>query len=427
VLSYSLAFVLVSVTAWVADIDDAEAVPAFARKYDMTCNACHTRQPRLNTFGQRFLENGYQLPGTEDGGVTLKRLLGGETNGVTLDDVSNYLAVRVRADVQKADFREATEASDEIDIVFPNVINLFFAGTVTKNISFFLEGEYATQEGHSAALAFERTFMQFSNLFAHQAVNVKIGVFDPSSFYSFPTHRQQLNPIPPDAHSDGFPAEINRIPLLPLAFASKMFGMSRGPGVGGVGGPTGAFNPAGKGVMDTYSGEGEDGLSILPFEPMFYNAPFQTGVSIHGRPFGPNFLYQVGVVQEETAETESSTRWDTYVMLRYDRMAGDYSAFQVSGFYYNSPDSARAALAPPPLGGDIIFSSNVLDWERYGIGARWQYKFLGYLRNGHLGQDRRTCIRQCRGGYFRLGDQSDGYLAGSRLADQSEMDAWRAL
>ena len=27
----------------------------------------------LNTFGARFLENGYQLPGTEDGGITDKK------------------------------------------------------------------------------------------------------------------------------------------------------------------------------------------------------------------------------------------------------------------------------------------------------------------------------------------------------------------
>jgi hypothetical protein len=48
-------------------VESAQAVPAFARKYDVTCNVCHTRQPRLNAYGQRFLENGYQLPGTEDG------------------------------------------------------------------------------------------------------------------------------------------------------------------------------------------------------------------------------------------------------------------------------------------------------------------------------------------------------------------------
>jgi len=57
-------------------------------------------------------------------------------------------------------------------------------------------------------------------------------------------------------------------------------------------------------------------------------------------------------------------------------MWGDYTAFQVSGFYYNAPDAARAALAPPPLAGEIVFSNDTLDWKRYGIGARLQYKYV---------------------------------------------------
>lgn len=352
----------------------ADAVPAFARKYEVTCNACHTRQPRLNSFGQRFLENGYQMPGTEDGGTVKKSLFGGPLNGVTLDKISNYMAIRVRADIQQASFKEETEATDDVDIIVPNVINIFFAGTATKNISFFLEGEYATQEGHGGGLIFERAFLAFSNLGGQQIANIKVGEFDPSAMYSFPTHRQQINPIPPNAHTDGFPPEINRAPLLPLAFSAKMFGLTTGPGA--VGDPTGAFNPMLAGVLDTYGSGGEDGFSILPFQPYFYNAPVQKGISIHGRPFGENFLYQVGVAQNTTAEDEPETRWDTYVMLRYDILMEEYSALQISGFWYSAPEAARATLAPPPLGGDIIFSQNVLDWTRYGFAARWQYKFL---------------------------------------------------
>jgi len=372
----TLACALVFIAAIFADIDDAYAVPAFARKYDMTCNACHTRQPRLNTFGQRFAENGYQLPGTEDGGVTLKRLLGGELNGATLDDVANFFAVRLRGDVQRASFREPTDATDDVDIVIPNVINLFFAGTATENISYFFEAEYAAQGSAEASLAFERAFIMFDNIGGHQVANFKIGSFDPSSYYSFPTHRQMLNPIPPDATTDEFPPKINRVPLLPLAFASKMFGLTRGPGVGGVGDSTGSFDPLMAGPVPTYAGQGQDGLAILPFEPMYYNAPNQTGASIHGRPFGPKFLYQVGIVQAQTATDVPDTRWDTYAMLRYDQLFGEYAAFQVSGFYYRAPEAARAALAPPPLGGEIIFSQNTLDWDRYGLGARLQYKAI---------------------------------------------------
>lgn len=54
-------------------VPTADAIPAFARKYTLNCTACHTAPPQLNTFGERFLENGYQLPGMEDGGITGKK------------------------------------------------------------------------------------------------------------------------------------------------------------------------------------------------------------------------------------------------------------------------------------------------------------------------------------------------------------------
>jgi hypothetical protein len=44
--------------------------------------------PMLNAFGQRFLENGYQLPGTEDGGSTGRKKFG----DLNLDDVNQYVA-----------------------------------------------------------------------------------------------------------------------------------------------------------------------------------------------------------------------------------------------------------------------------------------------------------------------------------------------
>ncbi len=73
-------------------VPTADAIPAFARKYTLNCTACHTAPPQLNTFGERFLENGYQLPGTEDGGITGKKNLG----DLSLDDFANYTGVRLR-------------------------------------------------------------------------------------------------------------------------------------------------------------------------------------------------------------------------------------------------------------------------------------------------------------------------------------------
>src|SRR5438132_11541355 len=42
-------------------LQDASAIPAFARKYGLRCSACHVAWPVLNDFGWRFKDNGYQL------------------------------------------------------------------------------------------------------------------------------------------------------------------------------------------------------------------------------------------------------------------------------------------------------------------------------------------------------------------------------
>lgn len=41
----------------------AQAVPYFARKYNVNCTKCHQLPPILNEYGQRFVANGYKLEG----------------------------------------------------------------------------------------------------------------------------------------------------------------------------------------------------------------------------------------------------------------------------------------------------------------------------------------------------------------------------
>lgn len=41
----------------------AQAIPVFAHRYGLSCQTCHTEVPHLTAFGERFLANGYRLPG----------------------------------------------------------------------------------------------------------------------------------------------------------------------------------------------------------------------------------------------------------------------------------------------------------------------------------------------------------------------------
>jgi len=201
--------------------------------------------------------------------------------------------------------------------------------------------------------------LMFDNMFGAQNGTLKIGQFDPSSLYSFPTHRQMLNPVKPIAETNEYPPAIGRIPVLPLAFASKMFGLSTG------------YRNAGSTPTNPSTTTLKEGFAILPFEPYLFNAPVQKGVSLHGRIAGNKLLYQVGLVQNKSAENVSETRWDKYAMLRYDWL-GEFSNFQVSGFYYNAPKAAMPTLKMNAT--TFVYGDNAVDWNRYGLAARWQAK-----------------------------------------------------
>src|SRR3989339_1801974 len=42
-------------------VDFSYAIPAFARKYNMTCKTCHSPFPKLKAYGDEFAGNGFTL------------------------------------------------------------------------------------------------------------------------------------------------------------------------------------------------------------------------------------------------------------------------------------------------------------------------------------------------------------------------------
>ena len=57
---------LIAVFLVLSGSQNANALPAFARKYGLRCSACHESWPMLNYFGQKFKDNGYQLMNDRD-------------------------------------------------------------------------------------------------------------------------------------------------------------------------------------------------------------------------------------------------------------------------------------------------------------------------------------------------------------------------
>ena len=331
---FSLGFVLF-VTSFPGWISDAEAIPAFARKYQVNCHVCHTRQPRLNPFGEQFLENGYQMPGTEDGGIVAKLKYG----DLTLDQVSNYLGVLfATSGVQHVDLkRDVAGSGDQTELGTPSILRLFTAGTITTNVGFFVET--TTIFGRSSELELGRAFVTLNNLGGMNWGHVRVGRFDPSAFFSMARGRPQFVPIGPKLAPPFGPLAtptVNRWSLTQSAYASKFYGL---------------FD--------------RSRAAIQPYDSTLYNSSEEVGIDIHGRPFGDWFLYQVGVLNggnERAGDSNNSKDW--YVMTRFDyAQSHDFSA-NISGFAYIGNHNAKVST-----NADVSRS-------RYGVGARIRYKWL---------------------------------------------------
>ncbi len=342
------------VPVWVSE---ANALPAFARKYEVNCHVCHTRWPRLNFFGERFLENGYQLPGTEDGGIVGKLRYG----DLTLDEVSDYLAFLL--DVQGVNHTEVKRegsgfGQDQTEFATPVIFQMFTAGTLTQNVGFFVNAAALFEESSDIELG--RAFLTFNNLGGMDWGHLRIGRLDPSAFFSVATDRPQFIPIGPKIGGPGGPfgPTITRWGLFPSAFASKFYGL---------------FD--------------QSGDVIFPFESTLYNSVEEIGVDLHGRPFGDWFLYQVGILNganEDAGDSNNSKDW--YVMARLDYGESDYFSANVSGFAYFGNHNAK------------LVDGTDISRSRYGVAGRIRYAWLDLY--GVYTIDRVTDLPSGMGGVF---------------------------
>lgn len=149
------------------------AIPAFARKHSFNCNMCHVAYPKLNDFGQRFRNNGYQIPGQ---------------NGLenTVFETSLPLALRTTAGHTISTNKSGTTAGFGL-----YGLDLLAAGVLHKNISFmfiytpridepaadFHGPDNGTNPAQTAAI--ESASLVFSNLVGDK-LNLRIGRFEPA-------------------------------------------------------------------------------------------------------------------------------------------------------------------------------------------------------------------------------------------------------
>lgn len=155
----------------VGSINNANAIPAFARKYGLRCSACHVAWPVLNDFGWRFKDNGYQLMNDRDAPIwqhpgywpvafrMTPNFHRDSTDKVQVDSAAGPGAGEVQV------------TSHGFDL---SGLDILTAGTLEKNISFLL----VPSADETGAFHFESVWVRLDNLAHNPWLNIKFGKFE---------------------------------------------------------------------------------------------------------------------------------------------------------------------------------------------------------------------------------------------------------
>ena len=147
--------------------ENAEAIPAFARKYKISCNTCHVAVPKLKAYGDEFAGNGFVLPdGEEPKRATI------DTGDETLL-LQRELPVAIRFD-GFVKFQDDQGAKN--DFATPYGIKLMSGGQISKKVSYYFYF-YMDERGEVAGV--EDAYLHFNNI-AGTEFDVLVGQFQVS-------------------------------------------------------------------------------------------------------------------------------------------------------------------------------------------------------------------------------------------------------
>jgi len=146
--------------------ETATAIPAFARKYTMSCQTCHSPFPRLKPYGADFAGNGFVL-GDKD--APRYYVPTGDEQLSLLREIP--LALRMEGYVTYNN-----QNSDVSDFSAPYLLKLLSGGELTTDISYYFYF-FFSERGEVAGM--EDAFVMFNNLF-DQDLDLYVGQFQVS-------------------------------------------------------------------------------------------------------------------------------------------------------------------------------------------------------------------------------------------------------
>lgn len=147
----------------------AEGIPAFARRYGVSCALCHNPAPRLNAFGEQFAGQGFRL----SPGETTPRTMNG---GDALLSLADHLPLAVRLDVYMTALSGTGSGTSYADLQTPWIVKLLSGGPLSDRVSYYVYF-LLSERGEVAGL--EDAYLQFDDV-AGTGVTLIAGQFQVS-------------------------------------------------------------------------------------------------------------------------------------------------------------------------------------------------------------------------------------------------------
>lgn len=144
----------------------SQAIPAFARRYKISCTTCHAPMPKLKPYGDEFAGNGFIMKEDEK-----------ERDYVTAGDdllwLNKEFPVGARFDAYAV--YDQDQPVDK-DLQIPWGLKLLSGGTLYKNIGYYFYF-YLSERGEVAGI--EDAYIHFDNVFGSD-LDIMVGQFQTS-------------------------------------------------------------------------------------------------------------------------------------------------------------------------------------------------------------------------------------------------------
>lgn len=147
--------------------NEIAAIPAFARKYNMSCKTCHSPAPSLKAFGEEFAGNGFKLADQDAPRYFVNT---GDDELSLIRDLP--LALRMEGYLSYTNSNE----SNSNDFSAPYILKILSGGALSDNIAYYFYF-FFSERGEVAGI--EDAFVMFNDIFSTD-LDIYLGQFQVS-------------------------------------------------------------------------------------------------------------------------------------------------------------------------------------------------------------------------------------------------------